>query len=212
MVGVKRGAVKFDVKAHAVPFDREVEPMIPDENVSLRSNPFLQESLVQREFQRTVEAGHAKAMGICCESAQGVVVGKACTGVSDDDEAPTCAREGDVDEIRIGGEADIACRHRAVYDRGEVHDVPLVALETVSRGDLQRLEVSLPEGIRKLCFDEACLRAIGRNDPDIASESVVGWKVANNGLHDPVRFRHIHAASPARSPFGSTFNAYPQRE
>lgn len=64
MVGVERGTVTFDVKAHAVPFDREVEPMGPDDNVRLRRDAFLQESLVQSELQRTVEAGLAKAKGI----------------------------------------------------------------------------------------------------------------------------------------------------
>ena len=56
-IGVKRGTVAFDVEAHAILFDREVEPVVPDTNASVGRDTLLQQRFVQTEFQRTVETG-----------------------------------------------------------------------------------------------------------------------------------------------------------
>ena len=92
---------------------------------------------------------------------------------------------------------------------GEKYMMSLVALEAVGRRDLQRFEVGFPERVCKPRFDEPCLRAIGRDDPHIASKPVVGRKAADDGPDDPVRLRGIHAASPARSRLAPAGNADP---
>ena len=91
VIGVKRGTVAFDVEAHAILFDREVEPVVPDNNACLGRDTLLQQRFVQTEFQRTVETGCVEANGVVRQVPERVVMGKACIGVSDDDEAPARA-------------------------------------------------------------------------------------------------------------------------
>ena len=87
VVGVKRGAVAFDVEAHAVLFDREVEPVMPDDDACPGGDAPFQEGLVETELQRAVETGRVEAKGVGSQVPERIVVGKARIGVSDDDEA-----------------------------------------------------------------------------------------------------------------------------
>ena len=57
MAGVKCGNATFDVKLHAVLFDREIEQAIADHDACPRRDALLPQGIVQTKFQRTVDTG-----------------------------------------------------------------------------------------------------------------------------------------------------------